>query len=58
VYEATIDLNNNKKEYVLQPVGHSHPYGATGELFEDLSTLTTAKEIAEKIVVRINKGSK
>lgn len=54
VYEATIDLKSDKKKYEMKPVGHSHPYGATGELFEDLSTLTTALEIAESIIVRVH----
>lgn len=54
VYEATIDLESDKEKYEMKPVGHSHPYGATGELFEDLSTLTTALEIAESITVRVH----
>ncbi len=53
VYKVTIDLNDKKSEYKMQPVGHSHPYGADGELYEDISTLTTALEIAESIVVQM-----
>jgi hypothetical protein len=53
VYGVTIILDDSKKEYVMKPLGHSHPYGATGELFEDLSTLTTAKKIADKIIVKL-----
>lgn len=54
VYAVTIDPKSSAKEYFLNPIGHSHPSGKTGELFTDLTTLTTAKEIAEKISVRIN----
>lgn len=57
VYEAVVDLQVKEKPFVMKPIGHSHPYGATGELFEDLSTLTTALEIAEKIEVRIISSS-
>lgn len=53
VYETDIDLGNLSERYVMQPVGHSHPTGATGELFTDLSTLTTALQIADSIVVSV-----
>jgi len=53
VYAADIDLSTNQKEYPLKPIGHSHYSGKTGELFTDLSTLTTALEIVDKIFVRI-----
>jgi hypothetical protein len=55
VYESSVDLGDLRDRYVMQPVGHSHPTGKTGELFSDLSTLTTALQIADSIVVRINK---
>jgi len=51
VYECTVDLNNNSGSYLMKPTGHSHPTGATGEIFTDLSTLTTALHIADSIVV-------
>jgi hypothetical protein len=53
VYMATIDLDSAKKIFELKVIGHSHWSGATGELFTDTSTLTTALEIAKSIVVRI-----
>ncbi len=53
VYEAKVNPDNDREKYQMKPIGHSHPYGASGELFEDLSTLTTAKQIAEQIVVKI-----
>ncbi len=51
VYSTIIKPENNAKEYTLNLVGHSDPSGKTGELYPDLSTLTTAKEIVQKIVV-------
>jgi hypothetical protein len=53
VYETKIDLGDLHERYIMKPVGHSHPTGATGELFKDLSTLTTALEIADSVIVRI-----
>jgi hypothetical protein len=55
VYGSLVDLGDLKDRYLLKPVGHSHPTGATGELFTDLSTLTTALQIADSVVVRIRR---
>lgn len=52
VYAVTIEPEKKEKEYHLNPIGHSHPLGADGELYTDLSTFTTAKEIAHKVIVR------
>jgi hypothetical protein len=53
VYAADIDLRTIQKEFLMKPIGHSHYSGKTGELFTDLSALTTAMEIVDKIIVRI-----
>jgi hypothetical protein len=53
IYSVMVDSGSQRKEFVLELVGHSHPSGKTGEIFTDLSTLTTAKEIVEKIIVRL-----
>jgi hypothetical protein len=53
VYEAKVDALSLKPSYKMVPVGHSHYSGRTGELFPDLSTLTTALHIADSVVVRI-----
>jgi hypothetical protein len=55
VYESVITPSSPKTEYFLNPIGHSQPSGETGELFTDLTTITTAKEIVSKIVVRVAK---
>ncbi len=52
VYAVTVDPQSPETEFYLNPIGHSHPTGANGVLFTDLTTLTTAKEIAQKIIVR------
>ena len=53
VYLAIIDFDSSVKEYYLNPMGHGHPTGENGTLFTDLSTLTTALKIVEKIKVQI-----
>lgn len=53
VYAVIVDPINPEEEYHLNPIGHSHPTGENGKLFTDLTTLTTAKEIAHKIIVRL-----
>jgi hypothetical protein len=52
VYGIKIDQRNSDKQYSMKPLGHSHYSGRTGELFPDLSTLTTALSIADSIIVR------
>jgi hypothetical protein len=53
VYESIVDQKELQDRYIMKPIGHSHPAGQTGELFTDLSTLTTALQIADSIVVKI-----
>jgi hypothetical protein len=53
VYEADIDMGKSFVKYKMKPVGHSHYSGKTGELFPDLSTITTALHIADSILVRV-----
>lgn len=51
VYRAEINSNDPAKKIELKPFGHSHHSGANGSLNKDLSTLSTALHIAEKISV-------
>jgi len=51
VYAVTIDPGEKETEFVLNPIGHSHPSGKDGKLYTDLNTITTALEIAHKITV-------
>jgi hypothetical protein len=53
VYSVAIDLENPQDEYSMNLIGRSHHSGASGELFTDLETITTALHIAEQIAVRI-----
>ncbi|MCX6334509.1 MAG: hypothetical protein NT092_09410 [Bacteroidia bacterium] len=53
VYEAVIDTKLPKDSYQMNPAGHSHYSGKTGELFTDLSTLTTALNIVDRVTVKV-----
>ena len=55
VYQAVIDPAMPGREVLMEAVGHSHPSGSTGELYEDMSTLTTALGIADSIIVYMGK---
>ncbi|MEM7085217.1 MAG: hypothetical protein AAF489_03495 [Bacteroidota bacterium] len=51
IFDAEIDMNDGKKYYLMELVGHGHQSGQTGDIYTDLSKLTTAKQIVERIVV-------
>ncbi len=51
IYAVTIDLDHPMDYYSLNPIGHSHYSGKDGYLYSDISTLTTALHIFEKIDV-------
>lgn len=53
VYAGIIDPNKSNEVIFLNPIGHGHPSGATGQLFTDLTTLTTAKEIIHSVKILI-----
>lgn len=53
IFETKIDLDDRQKYYLMDLVGHGHRSGQTGELFKDLSKLSTALEIVERIVVGV-----
>ena len=53
VYAVMIDLEKSEEDYVMELIGRSHHSGASGELFDDLHTMTTALHIAEQIKVRV-----
>lgn len=58
VFSTTIDMNDNKDYYLMDLIGHGHQSGQNGKIYTDLSTLTTAKEIVERIVVGVKRIEK
>ncbi len=53
VYRSRINSNAGQQFYKLELVGHSHYSGENGDIYSDLSTITTAKEITESVYVRL-----
>ncbi len=53
IYAVTIDTNDGMSTYYMNPIGHGHYSGQDGRLYTDLSTLTTALDIADQIVVKL-----
>lgn len=53
IYQATIDLNSNNKEIEMKVIGHGHYSGKDGQLYADVTTLTSALQIAGKILVEV-----
>jgi hypothetical protein len=53
VYAVTVDRSKVGKDFYLNPIGHSHYAGKDGELYTDLSTITTAAEIVHQVLVRL-----
>ena len=53
VYAALVDLESDRKEFEAELLGHSSPDGNSGRIYEDISELTTALHIVERITVQI-----
>lgn len=53
IYAVVISKLQDRRIYHLNPIGHGHPSGDNGDLFTDLSTLTTAKNIFSSITVKL-----
>jgi len=54
VYMAEVDLDDGVSSYTLEVAGHSHYAGRTGELFTDLGTLTTSKQIVSNLSIKLD----
>ncbi|MFO7862765.1 MAG: hypothetical protein R6U85_02085 [Salinivirgaceae bacterium] len=55
VYAVTVDFSQPIDTYYLNPIGHSHPYGADGLLYTNLKTFTTALNIFSEILLMLPK---
>lgn len=53
VYAATVNLRQSSSYQVMRLLGHSDPTGAIGDLFTDTSTLDTALQIVERVLVEL-----
>ena len=53
VYSAEVDLDTHQKQYTASIIGHSSSDGSNGEIYTDLSSLTSALNIIEEITINI-----
>ncbi len=53
VYKAILNTDSDFSRFRMRPVGHGHYSGDDGDIYEDLSTLTTALHIAREIWVEL-----
>jgi hypothetical protein len=53
VYKARMDQSVSSSPVELSLIGHSHYSGKDGEIYTDLSTITTAKNITKRIWVKM-----
>lgn len=56
VYSALIQNTDRNNYYLLDKMGHGHHSGGDGSINSDLSPLTTAQSIVERLVVGIDKN--
>ena len=53
VYAADVDRTGGETSFVMELVGLSSPDGSDGELTDDISNLTTATDIIEKVTISL-----
>lgn len=53
VYQAIVDLTKGKTTFEVTLAGHASPDGSDGEIYTDMSGLTSALEIVKRITVSI-----
>jgi hypothetical protein len=53
IYGAVINKRDPNRYYILSLLGHGHHSGGSSELNEDVSTITTAKYVVERIVAGV-----
>jgi hypothetical protein len=53
VYVVTVNLETSELRYFLNPIGHGHQSGMDGTLNTDLSTITTALRIFDRIYIDV-----
>lgn len=53
IYEATIDTQSPQQYYPMTLIGHGHHSGKDGHVDSDMSKLTTAKELVDRIIVEV-----
>lgn len=53
IYEVIIDVDNLQPIYVMKLIGHGHHSGQDGDIHPDMSQLSTATHIVDRILVEV-----
>lgn len=54
IYAAQVDFTAKQPYYFMQLIGRGHHSGANGEVYKDLSGITTAKQMVDRVIVEIH----
>jgi hypothetical protein len=54
IYEAVIEISSENKYYLMNYKGHTFPSGNSGEIIQDKAGLTTALEIIDLALIKVN----
>jgi hypothetical protein len=54
VYSVTVDLSEPGSVYKMKAIGHGHYSGQNGDLYTDLSTMTSSLNIVKSIIIKVN----
>ena len=52
VYEARVDRKSGKY-FAMQLIGRGHHSGKVGKIYTDLSEITTAKELVDRVIIEL-----
>ena len=53
IYSTTVNLDSKPGYYFMSLIGRGHHSGKDGRVYTDLSGVTTAKEIVNRIIVEV-----
>jgi hypothetical protein len=53
IYKAVVDLSKGETTFEAKLIGHSSPDGSDGKIYTDMSGLTTALKIVQRITINI-----
>ncbi len=58
IYSVAIDMFDGNDYYLAHLIGHGHRSGQSGKIYSDMSNLTTAHDIVERIVIGVKSKDK
>jgi len=53
IYAATVNLSGGERYHFMSLIGRGHHSGKDGDIYTDLSGITTAKEMVSRIIVEV-----